>query len=117
VAGTTWTFGNERPSIAGPDGPLRVVDSPDRGRSATPSLRGAYRVTTARGEEQRTVTLDPQEITAEPVPPPAPNSASLDASAAELLDASPEVAAVLVGLLLLDLVLRALRVDARPRFR
>jgi hypothetical protein len=117
VAGTSWTFGTDRASIVGPEGPLRVVESPDRGRTATPAVRGAYRVTTERGEEQRTVTVDPQEITAEPVPPPPGTQARIETSAGELLDASPEVAVFLLCLLGLELILRARRVDARTRFR
>jgi hypothetical protein len=117
VAGTSWTFGTERAAVVGPDGPLRIVESPDRGRIATPAVRGAYRVTTDRGEERRTVTVDPQEITAEPVPPPPGAQAALEASAGQLSDASPEVAIFLLVLLGLELALRAVRVDARPRFR
>jgi hypothetical protein len=117
VAGTTWSFGAQRASIVGPDGPLRLVESPDRGRTATPAVRGAYRVTTERGEEQRTVTVDPLEITAEPAAPPPENRAAIEASAAELSDASPEVAIFLLCLLGLELFFRARRVDARARFR
>jgi hypothetical protein len=117
VAGTTWVFGSERPVIVGPDGPLRLVESPDRGRTATPSLRGTYRLTTERGDELRTVTLDPQEITLEPSPPPPGTSNAGGAPSGQLLDVSAEVAYGLLALLALELLLRAVRVDARPGFR
>ena len=117
VAGTTWVFGNERPLVSGPEGPLRLVESPDRGRTATPALRGAYRLTTERGEELRTVTIDPEEITAEPAPPASGTSNAGGAPAGQLLDASAEVAYAVLGLLGLELLLRARRVDARPGFR
>jgi len=117
VAGTSWTFGTERPTVVGPEGPLRLVELPDRGRSATPVLHGSYRLTTERGEELRTVTLDPGEITQEPVPPPKNASPQANAASAELLDASSEVAWALLALLGLELALRAWRVDARPGFR
>ena len=117
VAGTTWVFGSERPVIVGPDGPLRLVESPDRGRTATPSLRGSYRLTTERGDELRTVTLDPQEITLEPSPPPRGASNAGGAPSGQLLDVSAEVAYALLALLALELLLRAVRVDARPGFR
>ena len=117
VAGATWVFGSERPAIVGPDGPVRLVESPDRGRTATPALRGAYRLTTERGEELRTVTLDPQEITLEPAPPPTGTQSAAGAPAGQLLDVSAEVAYAILALLALELVLRAVRVDARPGFR
>ena len=117
VVGTSWAFGSERPTIVGPDGPLRLVESADRGRTATPALHGAYRLTTDRGEELRTVTLDPQEITLLPVPPPKGTSAMAGAASAELLDVSSEVVWALLALLGLELALRARRVDARPGFR
>jgi hypothetical protein len=117
VAGTSWNFGGERPTIVGPEGPLRVIETADRGRSATPAIRGSYHVTTERGEELRTVTLDPQEITAEPSPPPKGAGATMDAAAGQPLDVSSEVAYALLALLGLELALRVRRVDARPGFR
>jgi len=117
VAGTTWSFPGEHPSIVGPEGTLRVVETPDRGRSATPVLRGRYRITTERGEEIRTVSVDPEEITLEPAPPPASATAQASAPSGELLDASSDVAYAVLGLLGLELLLRLRRVDARPGFR
>jgi Mg-chelatase subunit ChlD len=117
VAGATWVFGSERPNIVGPDGPLHLVESPDRGRIATPSVRGAYRLTTEHGEELRTVTIDPEEITAEPTPPPTGTVNAGGAPSGQLLDVSAEVAYALLALLGLELLFRARRVDARPGFR
>jgi hypothetical protein len=80
-------------------------------------VRGAYHVVTERGEEQRVVVIDTQEITAEPQPPPTGAGAAVEHASAELLDASPEVATLLIGLLSLDLLLRFRRARGRPKSR
>jgi hypothetical protein len=117
VVGTSWSFGAERPTVIGPTGPLRLVESLDHGRTVTPALAGSYRLTTDRGEELRTVTLDPQEITLEPAPPGKGATAPAGAASAQLFDASSELAWTVLGLLGLELALRFRRVDARPGFR
>jgi len=113
VAGTSWSFGTERPGIVGPDGPLRLVETPDRGRIATPAVRGSYRLTSEHGEEIRTVSIEPEEITLEPAPPPPTATVAAGAPSGELLDASAEVAYALLGLLGLELLLRFRRVGTR----
>jgi hypothetical protein len=117
VAGATWSFGGDRPRILGPAGPIPVEDSPDRGRVATPVLHGTYRLTLGSREETRTVTIDPQEITADPVAPSASNAAGPPGARRELTDVSREVGWLLVALLGLELAWRALRLDAGIRFR
>lgn len=117
VAGSTWVFGTERPLIVGPTGPLAVEQSLDRGRVANPALAGTYRVTLGSHEEVRTVTLDPQEITADPRPPPKASAAAAGGPGLELTDVSREAALFLILLMGLELALRTRRVDARARFR
>jgi Mg-chelatase subunit ChlD len=117
VAGTSWSFGAERPVITGPGGPLRLLETPDRGRVATPAVRGSYRLTSERGDEIRTVTIEPEELTLEPAPPPAGATVAASAPRGELLDASAEVVYALLGLLALELLLRFRRVGARSGAR
>lgn len=117
VAGAAWSFGGERPTITGPDGPVHLVETPDRGRVATPAVRGRYRVASEHGEEIRTVSIEPEEITLEPAPPPASATVAASAPSGELLDASPEVAYALMALLGVELLLRFRRVAARPGLR
>ena len=117
VAGSAWVFGTEKPRIVGPEGPLAVEQSLDRGRVATPAVAGTYRVSVGSHEQVRTVTLDPQEITADPRPPPKASAESAGGPGLELTDVSREAALFLVALMGLELLLRARRVDARARFR
>jgi hypothetical protein len=117
VAGATWAFGTERPRIVGPDGVVALHDSPDRGRVATPAVHGTYRLTLGTREEVRTVTLDPQEITADPQAPPQAAAATTGGPGLELTDVSREAAYFLALLLAVELALRVRRVDARARFR
>jgi len=117
VAGSSWVFGAERPRIVGPGGPLPVEESSDRGRVATPALHGSYRVSIGSHDEVRTVTLDPQELTADPRAPPGGSASVTGGQQQELTDVSLEAALLLIGLLGLELGLRARRVDARAGFR
>ena len=117
VAGATWAFGTERPRIVGPDGIVPLKDSSDRGRVATPAVHGTYRLTLGTHEEVRTVTIDPQEITADPQAPPKAAAATTGGPGLELTDVSREAAYFLALLLAVELVLRVRRVDARARFR
>ena len=117
LAGATWAFGTERPRIVGPEGVVPLRDSPDRGRVATPAVHGTYRIALGSREEIRTVTLDPQEITADPQAPPRAAAATTGGPGLELTDMSREAAYFLALLLGLELLLRVRRVDARARFR
>ncbi len=117
VAGTSWSFGADRPVVTGPEGPLRLVETPDRGRIATPVVRGSYRLTSERGEEIRTVGIEPEEITLEPTPPPPGATVAASAPSGQLLDASAEVAYALLALLGLEVLLRFRRVGTHRRAR
>ena len=107
--GTAWSFGGGRPTILGPEGPLELRDSVNEGRVATPTLRGLYRVTGERGEELRSVTLEPEEITTEPVAPAASGNETSGTATSRMVDVSAETGLVLALLLLAELAFRLVR--------
>jgi hypothetical protein len=104
-----WNFGGELPTIHGPEGPLELGEQANEGRTATPTLRGLYRVKLGSREELRTVTLDADELSAEPNPPTDIAARSAGARASQRVDASAEVGSVLVALLFFELLLRIVR--------
>jgi len=108
VAGSSWRVDGERARIDGPEGPVELHDSPEQGRAATPAVRGTYRVTTDRGVELRTVTLDPAEILATPRPPGTGLDQRAGHAKQSLYDLSTETAGVLLAVLALELLLRLL---------
>ena len=108
-AGVPWNFGGERPSIAGPEGPLELADQGNDGRTATPAVRGLYRVKLGTRDELRAVTLDADEISAEPQAPSHLADAAVGARASQRVDASAEMGVALVVLLFFELLLRILR--------
>jgi hypothetical protein len=109
TAGVPWNFGSERPIIQGPEGPLELGEQASEGRTATPALRGLYRVKLGSREELRTVTLDADELSAEPNPPTDIAARSAGARRSQRVDASAEVGSVLVALLFFELLLRIIR--------
>lgn len=109
IAGEAWRFQADRPRIEGPDGPLDVRESGEQGRSATPGTRGVYRVTTDRGEELRTVTVDPRELTALPEKAPPGFRRPPARAGAGSVDVSAETALILLAILGLELGLRVVR--------
>jgi hypothetical protein len=120
VAGSEWTFppsGNV--SIEGPRGPLAVHErAPVAGsvqRSATPALAGRYAVHIDDKQEERVVTLDPNEITTLPRKPPNGAAQARASANAGNVDASPELGFVALALLALELGLRVFRRLARER--
>jgi Mg-chelatase subunit ChlD len=117
LVGATWAFGNGRPSVQGPEGPLELTDASNQGRSATPPLRGFYRVAESGREELRTATLEPDEITAEPRPPVAEKMADTVREGARGVDVSNEFGWALVGLLGIELALRVARMIRGGGFR
>jgi hypothetical protein len=116
VVGATWAFGEGRPTIEGPEGPLDLHEAANQGRVASPALRGVYRVAEAGREELRTVILDSAEITAEPRPPPARAAEKAAPGSPRGVDASNEFGWLLVALLVIELGLRAVRAS-RERSR
>ncbi len=115
VAGASWRFEDDRTRIDGPEGAVELHETPEQGRVATPAVRGTYRVTTPRGAELRTVTLDPTEI----LTPPRPPGAAVDQRAGHeresYHDLSTETAAALLAVLALELALRSLGRSKRGR--
>jgi hypothetical protein len=109
AAGSVWNFGSARPTILGPEGPLEVRESANEGRVAVPWVRGVYRVQGERGEELRSVTLEPEEITAEPVAPNASASGVPAQAMSRMVDVSAEAGLLLVLVLLFELALRVAR--------
>jgi hypothetical protein len=117
VVGATWAFGSGRPSVQGPEGPLELSDAANQGRVASPPIRGFYRVAEAGREELRTAILEPDEITTEPRPPVAEKMADTVREGARGVDVSNEFGWALIGLLALELVLRATRMIKGGGFR
>jgi hypothetical protein len=117
VAGDAWRFQADRPRIQGPGGPLDVRDGGEQGRVATPGVRGVYRVSTDRGDELRTVTVDVRELSALPQKAPPGFSRPPARAGSGSVDVSAETALLLLAVLGLELgirVSRGLR-SGRPR--
>jgi hypothetical protein len=128
VAGTAWVFSDtEKVQIDGPEGPVAVKSqqkdaactgpSPrcsERAAVAAPAVRGRYTVRIDEQTETRTVTIDPAEIVTPPQPLGARTAKTAGGERAPI-DASSDVAGVLVGLFAAELGLRALRRWGRRR--
>jgi hypothetical protein len=122
VAGTPWVFSEtEKVRIDGPDGPVSVKLEQSNGNCsgpsskcservavAVPAVRGRYAVGIGQQTEKRTVTIDPAEIVTAPRTARAQAAASTGGEQAPV-DASADVAAVLIALFAAELGLRALR--------
>jgi von Willebrand factor type A domain/Aerotolerance regulator N-terminal len=122
IAGTPWVFSeSEKVSIDGPGGAVGVQAARSDERCSEPSgqcgektvvaepaTRGRYVVHSGGEVETRTVTIDPAEIV---TPPRAPGPETAGASGAERtpVDASTDIALVLVALFGAEIGLRALR--------
>ncbi len=121
VAGVSWVFGTERPSNrgAGRPAPSRgVAGAGTRGHSGAPRQLPSD-IGGPPGAPHRDAR-SPKRSPPIPLPPPKAAATSAAGPGLELTDVSREVAFVLVALLGLELglrALRALRVDARARFR
>lgn len=126
LVGLSWTFpAGTRVTIEGPEGPLPVraggcddaqvgADCAPGQQVATPELAGAYVVTTNGAAQTRVARLDEHEIT-DP-PGTALGGAQNAASGTDTgtVDASPELALVLLALFAAEL---ALRVGSEARRR
>lgn len=118
--GTTWRFpATSRAEVLGPGGPLPATETArsDGERLFTPELAGRYRVTTSEGTEERTVVLDPLEITTEPRPAGGARAGTDRAQSAPGVDVTPEVVLVLLALLAVESALRIARLVPRLRRR
>jgi hypothetical protein len=75
----------------------------------TAEMAGRYRVRSSDGDEERMVTLDPEEILTQPQGARASRAAEPLTGRRRDVDASPEVARLLVALLALEILLRMSR--------
>ncbi|MBM4361870.1 MAG: VWA domain-containing protein, partial [Deltaproteobacteria bacterium] len=134
VAGERWVFrGAARVGVEGPGGPLPVTRAAADTRcaaldpacagdapSVTPELHGRHQVTVDGVTEARIVTLAPTELLAEPRSP-VEGTATASATTREerpLLPVSREATLVVLGLVAVELALRAVRaIGARARAR
>jgi hypothetical protein len=127
-AGVTWLFASgSQVAIQGPEGPLAVEEqrAPSDGAASTqkvavPEVRGRYRVKTDTGETLRVVTVDAEELTRRAKAADAAGAVVAEGAAESRVDASREIALLLLVLLAVELGLRAhgrLRRRRRPSER
>lgn len=127
VAGTPWVFSeSDKVDIEGPEGPVSAraarneaacpdpSDCADKAVVATPAVRGRYTIHYGGQTESRTVTLDPTEIVAAPRAMKAESRASRGAERMPI-DASADIAVVLICLFAAELAVRAVRRLAERR--
>lgn len=118
LVGVAWSFpADARVEIRDPRGVLREarglgLQAPSGSADAAqlsfaPDLSGRYRVEVDSRPQNRIVTLDPQEVVAAPVPPPAEERGETS-SVQSQVDISREVALTLLLLLTLELAVRLL---------
>ncbi|HVJ16209.1 MAG TPA: VWA domain-containing protein [Polyangiaceae bacterium] len=112
--GTEWMLGGANASVLGPAGALTLKELPSGEKSVAPALRGVYRVSYDKTEQLRVVAVDPGEVLA--APRPAPSQSAQGGSAGQArVDASSDVALVLVALLALELLARMWRLRGARR--
>lgn len=119
-AGDSWRFPAETEvQIEGPLGRLRPretqVGAVRKHQLFTPEVAGRYRVRTPEAEEERTVSFDPEEIGLLPRTPPLQKQSDDRAERRPEVDASPEVAMLLLLLVAFELALRIARLLAVGR--
>jgi hypothetical protein len=116
--GTAWRFSaSQKAEIRGPAGRLAPAEAEpnDDERTFFPALAGRYLVKTVDSTQERTVTLDPQEITSEPRQPTAAAKRSESGKGAQGVDVSSEVVTLLIALIALEVALRATRAFRNAR--
>lgn len=127
--GERWTFAPAKPvSIVGPAGPLEVAiegceaqagatsDCAPGQQVATPALAGKYTITTDGVTRTRVARLDEREITDPPGSASAAQATAASGGDSGSIDASPELALVLLLLFAGELALRVVS-EARTRRR
>jgi Mg-chelatase subunit ChlD len=110
--GTAWRFSaSQRTEIRGPGGRLAPAEAEpsDSGRTFVPELAGRYLVKTDDASTERTVTLDPLEITSEPRQPTAASKVLGAGKSGPGVDVSFEMVWLLLALVALEVGLRAAR--------
>jgi hypothetical protein len=105
--GSPWKFaGGRRVEITGPSGKLGGTTSDD-GVHATPPLVGVYRITVDGQSETRVAAPDARELDLRPRPAGPEAASAQNGERRAAVDASGPVAVVLLGLVALELALRA----------
>lgn len=118
--GTAWRFAaSQQTEIRGPGGKLAPAEAgpSDAERTFFPSLAGRYLVKTVEGTQERTVALDPLELTSEPREPTAAAKTASSGNPTAGIDVSSDVVTLLLVLVALEIALRAaraLRATRRP---
>jgi hypothetical protein len=84
-------------------------------KRASPSIAGKYSVKLGGETQIRAATLDPEELTALPKPALAQAGGKATATARGQIDASRELGMFLIGLMVLELVVRAIRAGRGQR--
>lgn len=120
VPGDVWRFpAASEVSVEGPLGRLDRREAQAGGERKhqlfTLESAGRYRVRTPEGDEERTVSLDPEEIGLLPKAPAAKAEAEARAKKRPEVDASPESAMLLIVLVLLELLVRISRLIKNTR--
>jgi Mg-chelatase subunit ChlD len=118
--GTSWRFStSQHPEIRGPGGALPAAENAqnDAERVFVPELAGRYLIKTVDGSHERAVSIEPQEISAEPRQNPAQSAVPGGRQANSGVDISAEVVWLALALVALELGLRAARLSSALRRR
>ena len=118
--GAPWRFSvSQQPELRGPGGKLApsAAGQSEGERIFVPELAGRYLIKTVDGSHERTVTLDPAEITTDPREAPTAESGPAEAATAPGVDVSSELVLLLLVLVGLELGVRATRVLGTRRRR
>jgi hypothetical protein len=107
-AGVAWSFvGQSAVEVTGPAGPLKSQTASNAGdKTFVPDTTGRYRVKTSNGDELRVVTLNEGELTELPREPDAKEKGVIVGGVETRVDASSELAWILLALFVLELALR-----------
>lgn len=115
-AGMAWQFPEHtRLEIVGPEGPAKSEELSTLTRDGdgqrdvqyVPALRGRYQLEVNGEQQERVVILDPDELHARPNMPPANHLQRQAGGAGGAIDASSELALLLLALIFAELAFRA----------
>jgi hypothetical protein len=122
-AGLAWQFPEHtRLEIEGPAGQAQTTDFTTLSREGgsqrdlqyVPAVRGRYRLEVDGAKQERVVVVEPDELHTRPNPPAAGHLARQAGGAAGAIDASSELAMLLLALVLLELAFRGFTRARRP---
>ena len=115
LAGRAWSFSSDSSvRIRGPGGPVELTDAPGRSelsalRIATPTRLGRYLVSVDDTAQERIVQISEQEVLQQSRPLKELTRSVRSGNVASQVDASREIAIVLLVLFVFELLLRLLR--------